>query len=169
MEYNGAAMVAMTGKNCVAIAADRRLGSQAQTVSCDFQKLYQMGPRLYVGLPGLATDVQTMYVAVFLCLKLTWLRAQKLKFRLNLYKMREERDIAPKTLTNLISSLLYEKRFGPYYVEPMIAGLDNDGKPYVATTDLIGCPMETSDFVVGGTSSEQLYGMCESLYQPDMV
>ena len=60
MEYNGAAMVAMTGKNCVAIAADRRLGAQAQTVSCDFQKLFQMGPTLFVGLPGLATDVLTM-------------------------------------------------------------------------------------------------------------
>ena len=29
--------------------------------------------------------------------------------------------------------------------------------------------MATSDFVVGGTCSEQLYGMCESLWRPDMV
>ena len=63
MEYNGSAIVAMTGKDCVAIAADRRLGAQAQTVSTDFQKLYQMGPKLFIGLPGLATDVLTVYVA----------------------------------------------------------------------------------------------------------
>ena len=56
----------------------------------------------------------------------------------------------------------------PYFVEPLIAGLDTDGSPYIASTDLIGCPMVTKDFVVGGTCSEQLYGMCESLYKEDM-
>ena len=60
MEYNGAAIVAMLGKDCVAIAADRRLGIQAQTVSLNFQKIFQMNDKLFVGLPGLATDVQTV-------------------------------------------------------------------------------------------------------------
>ena len=61
-------------------------------------------------------------------------------------------------------------RFGPYFVEPIVAGLDaKTGVPYIATMDLIGCPMETKDFVVGGTCTEQLYGMCESLWRPDLV
>ena len=61
-------------------------------------------------------------------------------------------------------------RFGPYFVEPIVAGLDKKtAQPYIATMDLIGCPMETKDFVVGGTCTEQLYGMCESLWRPDMV
>ncbi len=60
MEYNGAALVAMVGKECVAIAADRRLGIQAQTVSTNFQKVFRINDKLYVGLPGLATDVQTV-------------------------------------------------------------------------------------------------------------
>lgn len=64
MEYNGAAIVAMIGKDCVAIAADKRLGVQAQTVSFNFQKIFQMSDKLFVGLPGLATDVQTVYVSV---------------------------------------------------------------------------------------------------------
>ena len=62
LAYNGAAVVAMKGKDCVAIAADRRFGIQAQTVAMDFQKIFEMGPRLYIGLPGLATDVQTVSV-----------------------------------------------------------------------------------------------------------
>ena len=61
-------------------------------------------------------------------------------------------------------------RFGPFFVEPVVAGLDTKTQaPYIATMDLIGCPMETKDFVVGGTCTEQLYGMCESLWKPDMV
>ena len=52
----------MVGKGCVAIAADRRLGMQAQTVTTDFKKIYEMNDKLYVGFYGLATDAQTVYV-----------------------------------------------------------------------------------------------------------
>lgn len=60
MEYNGGAVVAMVGKGCVGIAADTRLGAQAQTVATDFQRIFKMHDRLFVGLTGLATDVQTL-------------------------------------------------------------------------------------------------------------
>ena len=61
-------------------------------------------------------------------------------------------------------------RFGPYFVEPVIAGLDpKTNEPFIASLDLIGCPMITEDFVVSGTCSEQMYGMCETLYRPNMV
>lgn len=66
MSYNGGSVVAMTGKNCVAIACDKRFGIQYSTVSMDFQKIFEMGPHLYLGLAGLATDVQTVYVIVAL-------------------------------------------------------------------------------------------------------
>jgi hypothetical protein len=61
-EYNGASVVAMRGRQCVAIAADLRLGVRGQTVATNFQKIFPMGDRLYLGLAGLATDVQTLSV-----------------------------------------------------------------------------------------------------------
>ena len=60
-------------------------------------------------------------------------------------------------------------RFGPYFVEPVIAGLGPDNKPFISGTDIIGAPLFAKDFVVAGTCSEQLFGMCESLFKPDMV
>ena len=80
----------------------------------------------------------------------------------------------------MVSSLLYEKRFGPFFVEPIIAGLtaveskDDEGKvtvsyePYITAMDLIGAGVDTTDFVVGGTSSEELYGVCEAMYRPNL-
>ncbi|XP_064180584.1 proteasome subunit beta type-3 isoform X1 [Anguilla rostrata] len=156
MSYNGGAVMAMRGKDCVAIASDRRFGVQAQMVTTDFQKIFPMGERLYIGLAGLATDVQTV--------------SQRLKFRLNLYELKEGRQIKPKTFMSMVSNLLYERRFGPYYIEPVIAGLDpKTFEPFICSLDLIGCPMVTEDFVVSGTCSEQMYGMCESLWEPDMI
>ena len=133
-----------------------RFGVQGQTITMNFEKIHEMGPHLYIGLSGLATDVQTV--------------SQKLKFRLNLYELRENRKIKPKTFMSMISNLLYERRFGPFFIEPVIAGLDpKTTQPFVASLDLIGCPMVTDDFVVSGTCSEQMYGMCESLWEPNLA
>lgn len=41
-------MLAMTGKDCVGICSDSRLGSQAQTVATDFEKIFKMGDKLMV-------------------------------------------------------------------------------------------------------------------------
>ena len=154
MEYNGAAVLAMTGKNCVCIGSDTRLGIQGQTVATDFQKVFPVHDKLYLGLAGLASDVQSLSSLV--------------NFRHALYKLQEEREIAPRTFSTMLSNMLYEKRFGPWFAEPVVAGLGSDGTPFISAMDLIGCEVFTPDFVVAGTCSENLYGMCESLYRPDM-
>ncbi|BAF20090.1 proteasome subunit beta type-3 [Oryza sativa Japonica Group] len=153
-EYNGSAVVAMVGKNCFAIASDRRLGVQLQTVATDFQRVFKIHDKLYIGLSGLATDAQTLY--------------QRLVFRHKLYQLREERDMKPQTFASLVSALLYEKRFGPYFCQPVIAGLGEDNEPFICTMDCIGAKELAKDFVVSGTASESLYGACESMYKPNM-
>ncbi|KAL4688501.1 hypothetical protein H8959_004753 [Pygathrix nigripes] len=136
MSYNGGAIVAMKQKNCVAIVEDRHFGIQAQMVTTDFQEIFPMGDRLYIGLAGLVADVQTV--------------AQYLKFQLNLYELKEGQQIKPYTFT-------------------IIAGLDpKTFKPFSCSLDLISCPVVTDDFVVSGTYAEQMYGMCESLWEPNM-
>jgi 20S proteasome alpha/beta subunit len=44
----------------------------------------------------------------------------------------QERDIKPAAFGKLVSSLLYEKRFGPYFIEPVIAGLGEVLSSYIA-------------------------------------
>ena len=60
LSYNGGAVVAMKGKNCVALASDLRYGVELRTVTTDFPKVFEITPHLWVGLPGLATDIQTV-------------------------------------------------------------------------------------------------------------
>jgi 20S proteasome subunit beta 3 len=83
-----------------------------------------------------------------------------------MYTIKEEREITPVTFAHLVSSTLYERRFGPYFNKPVVAGLEpipmpgaaeaaaaeggQEGaasgekakrryKPFIASTDLIGC------------------------------
>lgn len=96
-------------------------------------------------------------------------RHELIKFKTELYKRREERTIAPRAFAHLVSSTLYSKRFGPYFTEPVVAGLEPNGEPFICSMDLIGCINWAKDFVVAGTASANLYGICEALYEPDLV
>jgi 20S proteasome alpha/beta subunit len=53
----------MVGRSCFAIASDRRLGVQLQTIGTDFQRVFKIHDKLYIGLSGLATDAQTLWVS----------------------------------------------------------------------------------------------------------
>ena len=152
---DGGACVAMVGKDCVAIACDLRLGLQALTVSNNFPKIFSYGD-VYLGLTGLGTDVATV--------------SELFRYKVNMYRLREERQISPQTMANLVSSSLYEKRFGPYFVSPVIAGINHTtGKPFICGFDSIGCIDFAKDFIVSGTASDQLFGTCEGLWEPDLV
>ena len=61
--------------------------------------------------------------------------------------------MSPKVFSHMLSKILYEKRFGPYFVEPIVAGLDESGKPFLSGMDLIGASIEEDTFVVSGTCS----------------
>jgi 20S proteasome subunit beta 3 len=51
----------------------------------------------------------------------------------------------------------------------VVAGLDaKDGKPFICSMDTIGCINFADDFVVAGTASSNLYGICESLFEADL-
>ncbi|SPO20184.1 probable PUP3 - 20S proteasome subunit beta3 [Ustilago trichophora] len=154
MEYNGGSVVAAKGKNCVVIASDLRLGQQAMTIACNFDKVFRVTEKTYVGLPGLASDVATL--------------RERFRYRVNMYKMKEERDIEPEVFAHLVSSTLYERRFGPYFIEPVIAGINSKDEPFIAASDVVGCLNFAKDFVVSGTAADKLFGMTEGLWEPDL-
>ena len=62
----------------------------------------------------------------------------------------------------MISNMLYSRRFGGYFTEPLVAGLDPvTNKAYICAMDTIGCIATPRDFVAVGTGQEYLLGVCE--------
>eukprot|EP00760_Papus_ankaliazontas_P035907 PhM_4_TR8080/c0_g1_i1/m.5977/K02735/PSMB3; 20S proteasome subunit beta 3 len=154
MQYNGGCCVAMSGKNCFAIASDLGMINQGKCISKNTSKVHCVHDRLWIGLSGLATDRETLM--------------DKIRFRTNMYKLREERDINPEPFANMFSNMLYERRFGPWFVEPVIAGFNPDNSVFLCSTDLIGAKSHPEDFVCTGTCEESLMGMCEALWRPGL-
>jgi 20S proteasome subunit beta 3 len=148
-------VIGMAGNGCVGIASDRRFGAQQQTIGMDMHRIFKINNKTLIGFGGLASDVATVF--------------EDLKMKTDLYKLREDRDIKPKTFDSLVSNYLYSKRFGPFFIEPIIVGLEGeDNKPFLSGQDLIGMPVFTNDFVVVGTAESSLYGVCESFFRPNL-
>ena len=87
-----------------------RLGAQFQTVDCNFKKIYKITDQIFIGFNGLQSDAQTF--------------AQLIIYEVNSYKLRENREISPEAFASLVRTLQYKHRFGPYFVEPVIVGLN---------------------------------------------
>ena len=70
----------------------------------------------------------------------------------------------------MVFNLIY--RFGPYFISPVIAGLDKisdtEYKPVIVTYDSIGYREHSDVFEVAGTGHELLLGICETFYKPDL-
>lgn len=64
-------------------------------------------------------------------------------------------------IAQLVSVLLYYKRFFPYYVSNIIAGLDEDGKGVVHSYDPIG-HRELSKFRAGGSAGALLQPLLDN-------
>ncbi|KAI5170117.1 20S proteasome subunit beta 3 [Pancytospora epiphaga] len=152
--HYGGSIVAMVGQDSISIVNDFRLGSGFITTSKAFQRIFQVTPRIFVGLPTFVPDCQYLL--------------KKIKKHAELFKLDEGRDIEPKELANLTSYILYSHRKSPIYTSPIIAGLDSQGKPYVCGMDCLGCKTEPGSFVTGGTAATSLMGICETLYVEGM-
>jgi len=152
---NGGSVIAMRGDGCVTIGSDLRLGSRFLTIVTNKEKIYKFGEHLYLGIAGLGTDAQTI--------------VQRMTFRKNMYELRENRPIKPETFMHMLSNMQYEKRFGPYFCEPIVAGLHpTTFEPYIAASDSIGCIDAPEDFVAVGTAQHQMIGTCESFWEKNM-
>ncbi|TDG48845.1 hypothetical protein AWZ03_004748 [Drosophila navojoa] len=155
VSYCNGCVIAMQGKDCVAISTDRRLSLSSYTIGEDFEKIFNLAPRLYVGVTGLQADILTVQ--------------ERLGCRRNVYEINTNSLVTPKIVTELLSHMLYQHRFAPFHVESIVAGMDPYTlEPYLCNMDLLGWSTVSSDFVVVGTCTEQMIGTCESLWEPNM-
>ena len=109
-EYNGGTLVGMVGKDCVGIACDRRFGKELLTITNDFQRVFKIQDNIILGLGGLGTDIQTF--------------SAQMEQKVNLYTLKENKEMKPITFCNLVAYSLFEKRYITRYSD-LAAGLFN--------------------------------------------
>ncbi|KAJ1445642.1 nucleophile aminohydrolase [Pelagophyceae sp. CCMP2097] len=161
LTHNGGALLALTGRGCVAVVADTRLGAGPSLVGERAVRVLHAAPRAILALHGLQGDVFTLLDDVAAELRRRWVEHEARGL------------IEPRELAELLSTTLYGGRAegkapGGFYVEPVIAGLARNGAPFLCQQDSMGSMVVSVDYVACGSAKAALLGMCEALYRPDL-
>lgn len=154
MNSKGGCVIAMKGKNCIAIASDLGFHGERYITGNNTQKVFKVNEKLFIGLAGLLGDVSSV--------------KQLLEYEVATFLIKENRFPEHFEITSILSHLLYKNRFSPFFVEPVLAGLDKNGVPLISSMDIIGAVSNSIKFSVSGANSNGLYGVCESLWKPEM-
>lgn len=85
-----------------------------------------------------------------------------------MYLHEHNRIMSTPAIAQMLSTIMYYKRFFPYYVSNILAGLDVDGKGCVYSYDPIG-HCERSMYRAGGSSGALLQPLLDNqvLYKPE--
>jgi len=181
---NGGSVLAMAGKGCVAVAVDKRFGSGPQTVNISPRHVLAPNPSLLVAFTGLDGDVRSLSEELSVQISAKVGRESGFGFEdsesiggdvenggnalpLPVPVSSSSRRISPRSMAALTSHVLYSRRKSPYYVEPIVAGLER-GCPFLCSHDLIGAQSKSDSFVCSGAASKSLYGTAQAFWHPNM-
>jgi len=123
---NGGSTVAVAGDDFVVVASDTRLtDGRYGILSRNCSKVFKLTDSTLLASCGCWADV----------LMLTKL----INARIQIYKYTHNRVMKTRATAQMLANMLYSKRFFPYYVRNILAGLDEHGKGLVYGYDPVGC------------------------------
>ncbi|CAD7081702.1 unnamed protein product [Hermetia illucens] len=140
-ESNGGSVVAIAGDDYAVIAADTRLSSGYSIHTRKQNKLFKLSGTTVLGSTGCWCDT----------LALTSLISARMK----MYHYLHQKVMPTNAISQMLSIIMYHKRFFPYYVSNILAGLDADGKGVVYSYDPIG-HCELASYRAGGSAGALL-------------
>jgi 20S proteasome subunit beta 6 len=108
-ESNGGSVISVAGEDFAVVASDSRLSEGYSILSRAQPHLYQLQPNCVVGCVGFHGD----------CLTFT----KNLEIRLKMYEHEHNKKASCPAIAQLVSTMLYNRRFFPFYVNTVVAGL----------------------------------------------
>lgn len=133
---NGGTAVSVSGPDYAVVVADTRLSLGYSIHTRSFSKLTQLTSKCVIASCGMQAEIVTLH--------------KLLKIRMSLYEHAHRRPPSVRAVAQLLSTVLYQKRFFPFYTFNLIAGIDGEGKGVVFGYDAIGSHEELR-YVATGT------------------
>ncbi|KAF2364807.1 Proteasome subunit alpha/beta [Trinorchestia longiramus] len=110
---NGGTTIAIAGDDFVMVGSDSRLAGRAGILSRNQTKVFPLTANTMIASTGCWADVLSLN--------------KDLQAKLTLYSQEHHDEMNTSAVAQLVSTLLYWRRFFPYYVSNMVVGLDEDG------------------------------------------
>jgi proteasome beta subunit len=149
----GTTTVALTCKDGVVLATDRRATMGFYIASKTAKKLFKIDDHLAATIAGSVADAQRVM--------------DSLQAEINIFKVRNGVPMRVKAAANLLSTILFDARQYPYFMEAIIGGVDDSG-PQLYSLDPVGS-LISDKFIATGSGGPIAYGLLEDSFSDDLT
>ena len=148
----GTTTLGMVCKDGVVIATETRATMGHLIAHKATKKLYKIDQHLALATAGLVGDLQVL--------------ARYLNAEANLYRLKRDMRMPVQSAATLMSNILNQRKFYPYYVQLILGGYDDSGG-YVFSLDAAGGAIPDK-YTAGGSGSPYVFGVLEDTYKEGM-
>jgi len=149
----GTTTLGIVCKDGVVIATEQRATMGHLIAHKATQKLYKIDEHLALATAGLVGDLQVL--------------ARYLNAEANLYRLKRDVRMPVKSAATLMSNILNQRKFYPYYVQLILGGYDDTGG-YVYSLDAAGGAIPDK-YTSAGSGSPFVFGVLEDNYKDNMT
>jgi proteasome beta subunit len=149
----GTTTLGMVCKDGVVIATETRATMGTLIAHKKTKKLYKIDEHLALATAGLVGDLQVL--------------ARYLNAEANLYRLKRDIKMPVKSAATLMSNILNQRKFYPYYVQLVLGGFDDSGG-YVYSLDAAGGAIPDK-YTSAGSGSPYVFGVLEDSYRDDLT
>jgi proteasome beta subunit len=153
VKKTGTTILGLVCKDGIVIASERRATMGTLIAHKATKKLYKIDEHLALATAGLVGDLQIL--------------SRYLSAEANLYRLKRGINMPVKSAATLMSNILNQRKFYPYYVQLILAGWDSEGG-HVYSLDAAGGAIPDK-YTSGGSGSPYVFGVLEDLYQDDLT
>lgn len=139
--------MAIAGDDFVVIGADTRLSSGFSIYTREQNKLFPLSKTTVLGSSGCWCDTLTL--------------TRILTSRLQMYQQEHNKTMSTTACAQMLSTMLYYKRFFPYYVSNVLVGFDTEGKGCIFSYDPVG-HCEKTTYRAGGSAGALLQPLLDN-------
>ncbi|MGQ4915551.1 MAG: hypothetical protein ACP6IU_12545 [Candidatus Asgardarchaeia archaeon] len=151
----GTTILGLTCEDGIVIAGDMQVTQYMSGYVAHklVKKVNKLADNIIGGFTGLVADAQTLFETV--------------RARIKLLELDEKRQIKVKIAANILSSILFNMRRYPFYLEALIGGIDDDGT-HLFSLDMVGSILEEK-FLALGPGATIAYGLLEERYDDNIT
>jgi proteasome beta subunit len=149
----GTTTLGMVCKDGVVIATETRATMGNLIAHKATKKLYKIDEHLALATAGLVGDLQVL--------------ARYLNAEANLYRLKRDNKIPVNSAATLMSNILNQRKFYPYYVQLILGGFDSTGG-HIFSLDAAGGAIPDK-YTAGGSGSPYVLGVLEDSYKEDIT
>jgi len=121
---NGGSTLGIAGKDFCVIAADTRLSEGYSIATRNGSKIIKLTEKTVLASAGMQADILTLHKTIVA--------------RLEQYKHQMGKEMSTTAIAQMLSIMLYHKRFFPYYTFNVLGGVDDDGIGCAFSYDAVG-------------------------------